>query len=133
MNQREELKEVLARVAEGSVSVEEAYDKLKQEPFVDLGFANIDLDRMRRKGASEVIYGAGKSAEQIADIVSAMKDAGQENVLITRVDAPKAEAVHILLEHKGLGWKYYGDGEIGVVGGCKEADGKGKIAVVTAG
>lgn len=44
------------------------------------------------QGAGEVVYGAGKTAEQIAAIIEALRDAGQERILVTRLDAEKASA-----------------------------------------
>ena len=40
--------------------------KLKEAPFEDLGYAKVDFHRSVRQGAAEVIYGAGKTTEQIA-------------------------------------------------------------------
>jgi hypothetical protein len=58
----------------------------------DLGYAKLDLDRHRRRGLPEVIYGAGKTAEQIVAIFHAMAKAGQ-NAFATRVCAERAAAV----------------------------------------
>ena len=56
-------------------------------------YADIDLDRSVRQGMPEVIYGAGKTAEQIVGIASAMKERGIANILITRLDPEKAKQV----------------------------------------
>ena len=61
------LTELLNKVAQGEVSVEKAALELKTEPFEDLGFAKLDHHRKIRQGAAEVIYGAGKTPEQISD------------------------------------------------------------------
>jgi NCAIR mutase (PurE)-related protein len=58
----------------------------------DLGFAKLDLDRLRRRGMPEVVYGAGKTAEQLVSIFRAMGEAGQ-NAFATRVAPAQAEAV----------------------------------------
>lgn len=58
---------------------------------IDLGFAKIDLDRLRRRGVPEVVYGAGKTAEQLIEIFKALSSAGQ-NAFATRV-APEHAAV----------------------------------------
>ncbi|MEC4176622.1 nickel pincer cofactor biosynthesis protein LarB [Adlercreutzia sp. R7] len=58
-----------------------------------LGYARPDFDRAARQGAGEVIYGEGKTAEQIAGIAAALIEGGQPRVLATRVDAEKAAAV----------------------------------------
>ena len=58
----------------------------------DLGFARLDLDRLRRRGIPEVIFGSGKTAAQLAAIVARMNEAGQ-NAFATRVTPEQAEAV----------------------------------------
>ena len=65
------LTELLNKVAQGEVSVEKAALELKTEPFEDLGFAKLDHHRKIRQGAAEVIYGAGKTPEQILKITEA--------------------------------------------------------------
>ena len=83
---------MLEQVASGSVSPIDA-----QRSLADLGFAKVDTDRARRTGAGEVVYGAGKTADQIAGICLALRDAGQTCVLVTRLEAQKAEAVRAAL------------------------------------
>lgn len=61
-----------------------------------LPVASIDLDRTRRCGFPEVIYGEGKTAETIADIATELRQRG-ESVLATRIDATKAEKLGDLL------------------------------------
>jgi hypothetical protein len=65
---------------------------LKKFPYEDLSFAKVDHHRRLRRGFPEVIYGESKTAEQISAIVNAMRAFGS-NVLVTRVDAGKAETV----------------------------------------
>ena len=60
-----ELKEMLTHVADGSVSVEEAVRRLKRAPFEEIGIASLDAHRGIRQGASEIVYGAGKTAAQV--------------------------------------------------------------------
>ena len=76
----EDIRTMLDRVASGELSVDQAVLELKKEPFSEagfdeLGFAKLDTHRRLRQGIAEVIYGAGKTAEQIAGIVEAMKKA----------------------------------------------------------
>ena len=73
------IKKVLDQVASGEMSTDEALKLLKNEPFDDIGYAKVDLHRQIRQGSSEVIYGEGKTAEQIIGIISSMKDHGQES------------------------------------------------------
>ena len=90
---REQMLQALRDVQRGALSPEAALDLLRRAPFEDLGYAKIDHHRALRNGSGEVIYGAGKTAEQIAGIAARMIDAGTTNILITRMDAEKAAAV----------------------------------------
>ena len=83
----------LNAVRDGKLSPEAALDLLGRAPYEDIGFAKIDHHRALRNGAGEVIYGAGKTAAQIAAILGRMLEAGGENIRVTRMDAEKAEAV----------------------------------------
>ncbi len=91
--EREKTLETLRAVQSGTLTPEAALGLFAQAPYEDLGFAKIDHHRGLRNGSGEVIYGAGKTAEQIAGIVARMIAAGSQNILITRMDADKAEAV----------------------------------------
>jgi pyridinium-3,5-biscarboxylic acid mononucleotide synthase len=88
----EQLREILARLAEGAIDVDGALGALKHLPFDDLGFARVDHHRELRVGLPEVIFGQGKTGEQIAAIAGRLRDAGQ-SVLVTRLDAATAEVV----------------------------------------
>ena len=106
----EDIRTMLDRVASGELSVDQAVLELKKEPFSELGFAKLDTHRRLRQGIAEVIYGAGKTAEQIAGIVEAMKKRGQELVLITRMDPEKARHTEQFLKQKfedGAGFRYF--------------------------
>jgi hypothetical protein len=85
--------EALRDVQAGRMAPEAALKLLAQAPYEDIGYAKIDHHRNLRNGAGEVIYGAGKTAEQIAAIAARMVAAGGENVLVTRLDGEKAEQV----------------------------------------
>ena len=93
MDNRHDILQLLRQVAEGSSTPEEALSRLKREPFADLGYAKVDLHRGVRQGAAEVIYGAGKTPEQIAGIAGVMGERGCRNVLITRLSPEAAELV----------------------------------------
>ena len=77
---------------------------------------------------SEVIYGAGKTAGQIAGIVGAMREGGQERVLITRLDEAKARGLADL----GCPFEHVEAARCGVVGELPEPDGNGEVLVLTA-
>ena len=95
--EKRDLEQLLADVASGALSVDEAATRLTIEPYSDLSFAKVDHHRGIRQGVSEVIYGEGKTPDQIAGIVASMLDAGQERVLITRLDAQPAQELQQLL------------------------------------
>ncbi len=88
----QKLEEMLLEFKDGSKSMPEVLEYLEKLPFEDLCFAKVDHHRCIRRGYPEVIYGAGKTADQIAAIAEAMANFGT-NVLVTRVDAQKAQTV----------------------------------------
>lgn len=97
MDNKHDILALLRGVADGSTTPEDAFLKLKEEPFEDLGYAKVDYHRSVRQGAAEVIYGAGKTSEQIAGIASAMGTRGCHNVLITRITQEVADQLAQLL------------------------------------
>lgn len=121
-------RETLEAVAAGNLSVDQALLDLKKAPFEDLGYAKVDLHRGVRQGAAEVIYGAGKTAEQITGIASAMLKNHISTVLITRMDAEKAAKVA-----ETLPLDYHPDARIGILGPIPEPTGPGSIVVATGG
>ncbi len=134
MDQRQ-LHELLAQVAAGDVPVEEAERTLRIEPFSDLGYAKVDQHRGVRQGVSEVIYGAGKTSEQIVGVCRSMVEAGQERVLVTRLDVDKAQRVAELLSQAKVAptFTYHEIAHLGVLGEVPQADGNGTIVVAAAG
>src|SRR5436190_22977455 len=94
MDQSELLK-ILEGIHVGALSPAKAAERLKHLPFEDIGFAKVDHHRSLRQGFAEVIFGKGKTPEQIAGIVRAMlaKKDSKHNVLITRADAKIFRAV----------------------------------------
>jgi NCAIR mutase (PurE)-related protein len=79
---------LLASVADGTLSPEAAFKELKDMPFEDLAHTKVDHHRVLRKGIQEVIFGEGKTFEQICDIVRSMQEKGTD-VLATRIDNEK--------------------------------------------
>lgn len=129
-----EARELLQQVASGAIAPDEALVKLKTAPFEDLGYAKVDLQRGVRQGVSEVVYGAGKTARQIAGIVGSLRAAGQDRVLVTRLDADKAADVQGLLgADDARDFVYHETPRIGLVGGMPAPDGNGRIVVAAAG
>ncbi len=123
-----EIKTLLEDVASGKMSVDEAELRLKMEPFEDLGFAKLDCHRGLRQGIPEVVYGAGKTPEQVRDIITAMKAHGQKIILITGMKAYAADLVK-----QTLPLQYDELSRIGIVGEIPAPDGMGKIVVATGG
>ncbi|MBY0249681.1 MAG: nickel pincer cofactor biosynthesis protein LarB [Nitrospiraceae bacterium] len=89
---RLQLQNLLERVRAGGMSLDDALRELKDLPFADLGYAMVDHHRALRQGTPEVIFGLGKSVEQIVGIAEELARTGQ-NVLVTRLDREKAVAV----------------------------------------
>ncbi len=83
---------MLEQVASGSLEPRQALQHLKNFPYEDLGFARVDHHRVLRRGFPEVIYGQGKTPEQIGPIARALHEQGAA-VLVTRMEADKAQAV----------------------------------------
>lgn len=123
-----EIKTILEAVKDGEMSVEDALLAIKKEPFADIGYAKIDLHRDIRQGMPEVIYGAGKTAEQMIGIAEKMKQNGQNTILITRLSSNAAEQIGALHE-----MAYHADAKIGIIGSVPPPSGIGKIVVATGG
>ena len=86
------LAEILQSVADGQLAVPDAITKLRHLSFEDIEFAHIDHHRSLRKGFPEVIFGQGKTADQVIGIME--KITQQENILlVTRIEPQKADAV----------------------------------------
>ena len=124
-----DLEELARAVAAGDMTPRQLVERVHMDSVIDVGYAQVDAARGVRTGVSEVIYGAGKTAEQIAGIVVAMRDAGQRRVLITRLDASKAAE----LAELGCEFASHELARAGVVGELPEPDGNGEILVLTAG
>lgn len=125
---KNEIRKILESVQSGEITVDDALLSIKKEPFEDIGYAKVDLHRGIRQGAAEVIYGAGKTPEQIIGIVDSMKKSGQKTILITRLSPESAE--RIIATHE---MDYHTDAKVGVIGDFPVPDGIGKIVVATGG
>ena len=108
--------------AQGTMSASDALLHLKLTPFDDLGFAKVDHHRSLRQGTSEVIYGAGKTPEQIAAIAQNMLQHGQKSVLITRMTREAADWVGAQLD-----LHYDPQSRIGRIGPLPEPGGIGTV------
>jgi pyridinium-3,5-biscarboxylic acid mononucleotide synthase len=123
------LREILALVATRKMTPDKALDRLRRLPFEDLGFARIDNHRSLRRGVPEVVFGEGKTADQIAAIGRRMA-AGGVNLIVTRLAADKART----LRRKLPRLDYRADAQIGlVITEQPEPRGHGTVMVLSAG
>ncbi|HWC20567.1 MAG TPA: hypothetical protein VG498_26350, partial [Terriglobales bacterium] len=122
------LRKLLEQVRDSQLSPEEAINRLRHLPFEDLGFAKIDHHRPLRVGMPEVIYSAGKTPEQVAEIFARMAERSS-NVLATRADRHKFQAVQSRVT----------EAQFHPISGCivlrrdHEKRGRGAVAVICAG
>jgi len=121
--------DILKKVQEGAISPEDAMLKLRMEPFEDLGYAKPDHHRALRQGIPEIIYGEGKTADQIIGISKAFIEKGQPLVLTTRLLPDIAEKVQKSIP----ALKYHELARVGIIGEMPKPDGIGKIVVATGG
>jgi hypothetical protein len=128
INVKKEIEEILERVYKREISPKEAFMRLKDYPYQDLGFAKIDHHREVHKGFPEIIYGQGKTEDQILKIAHEICKRGN-NLLITRVEPQ----VYAKLKKKFSGCSYNPQGRIACLKQRKPVPGKGKIVIITAG
>jgi hypothetical protein len=87
-----ELKKLLENIKRGRLSTTTALERLRTLPFEEIGYATLDTHRSLRQGFPEVIFGEGKSPQQIISISKRMMEGG-ENILITRIDDKKMKKI----------------------------------------
>lgn len=132
--ERREVHALLSAVAAGEVDIATAEERLSAAPFEDLGYAKPDLHRGLRQGVSEVIYGAGKTAAQIVGIVDSLRRAGEQRVLVTRIDPDKAAAVREgLRPEDAAAFVYHEEPRLACLGEPPAPDGIGYVAICAAG
>ena len=127
MDNKHDILQLLRSVAEGATAPENALLKLKEAPFEDLGYAKVDFHRSVRQGAAEVIYGAGKTTEQIAGIARTMGERGCRNILVTRIGPEVAEAVA-----QSVPLEYHASARLGLAFPGEQKR-RGKLVVATGG
>ena len=118
---------LLRRLEAGEISAEAAVKEVERETYQDLGFAKLDHQRVRRKGFPEVVFAAGKSADQLLDICSAHLTA-HPKLLVTRLGAE----AHGLLE-KALPGGHYNATARTHSFGLEQARPQGQVLVMCAG
>ncbi len=125
---QDQLRGLLEQVQAGAVDVEAALDRMRHLPFEDLGYAKLDHHRSLRHGLTEVIFGKGKTPEQVAAIAERLLDKSQ-NLLITRAD----ESIASKLKQQFPEAEYFPLSGAVRVWRDRTIHGKGKLAVVCAG
>jgi hypothetical protein len=124
----DQIRKILEEYKAGGVSSDEALRRLQNLPFEDLGFANVDHHRSLRQGFPEVIFGAGKTVDQVARIVEAMYK-HDHNILITRATAAQFAQVKQIAREAEF---HEGARAIAILKD-KTFRGKGTVMVVSAG
>ncbi len=123
-----DLRTLLEEVREGRLTPDQAAERLKSLPFEDLGFAKLDHHRALRRGFGEVVYGGGKTDEQVVAIVERIAGRGQ-SVLVTRTHARVRDA----LAARGIDARFHEPGGCVTVVRTPPEPLPGRVAVVCAG
>src|SRR3984957_13339704 len=126
---QDHLRTLLEQVRAGAVEIDAALERLRHLPYEDLGFAKVDHHRALRHGMPEVVFGKGKTPDQVSAIVRTLL-ATSQNVLVTRAD--ERAAARLQSEHKENLEYFPASGAIRFWRD-RSPRGKGKIAVVCAG
>jgi len=124
----EAIAKLLRQVRKGTLGVDHALERLRDMPYEDLGFAKIDHHRPLRQGMPEVIFGRGKSPEQVEHLVKRMLRHGH-NILVTRADPAKFERVRQLDRRA----QFYPASGVIAIRHDRRIRRKGLVLVVTAG
>ncbi len=126
----QDVRRLLEAVRRGRVSVDRAVERLRTLPFEDLGFAKVDHHRALRQGFPEVVYGRGKSPEQVASIVQRMlARPGSHNILVTRTEPAVYRRVRRLTRKA----EFFPRSGVILVRRSRQIHGRGLILVVSAG
>ena len=123
-----QLREILSKVESGELSAEAALTRLGDMAERNLGFARVDLDRVRRRGMPEVIYSPGKTSAQIVKIMTALIEAGQD-VMATRTSPEQWEAIRSA--HPAA--EYHPEARLVIMRHAAPRAPSGRVAVVCAG
>ena len=124
----DQIRKILEEHKAGALSVDDALRRLRLLPFEDLGFANVDHHRWLRQGFPEVIFGGGKTVDQVARIVESMYK-HDHNILITRATSAYFERVKQIAPEA----EYHEGARAIAVRKDTQIYGKGNVMVVSAG
>ncbi|HHX37035.1 MAG TPA: nickel pincer cofactor biosynthesis protein LarB [Clostridiaceae bacterium] len=123
------IRDILEQLEAQSLTVDEAYHKLRMAPYDDVdGIAVIDTHRKLRQGVPEVVYGAGKTADQIVNIVNRLVESGNQDILVTRINETKAQMLSEVMTVD-----YHPIASLAIANPKRERQGVGAIAVVSGG
>src|SRR3979411_3032354 len=130
-----DLLQLLDEVRSGVLAPRKAMERLKNLPFEDLDFAKVDHHRSLRQGFAEVVFGKGKTAAQVSEIVKALlrSKPGRQNILVTRADTKMFAAVKRVAGADRGAAKFHALSGAITIERNKEISGKGTIVVVSAG
>jgi NCAIR mutase (PurE)-related protein len=123
-----QLEKLLVQVQKGELLPKEALKSLKDFPYEDLNFAKIDHHRELRRGFPEVVFGAGKTDDQILKIATAILKKGS-NLLITRVE----RKVYKKIKQQIPKARYNSQGKVIFLKQSPPPPGNGRIVIITAG
>lgn len=121
------IEQMLAAVKSGELSVEQGTKMVEELAFEDIGYARIDHHRELRQGVPEVVYCAGKTAEQVEGIARRLAEHARSNVLLTRLDKEKFAPI---ADIEGIG--YNTDASLAVIR-RGEQQRRGNVAIAAAG
>lgn len=121
------LQTLLEQVKTGDISLEQAEKQIKSLAFEDIGYAKIDHHRELRQGLPEVVYGAGKTAEQIDGILQHILKVASTHVMVTRISSDKFDALSVKDK-----LTYYPEAQIAVCWQGERHE-RGDIAICAAG
>jgi NCAIR mutase (PurE)-related protein len=125
---QDQLRALLENVRAGAVDVDAAIERMRHMPFEDLGFAKVDHHRALRHGMPEVVFGKGKTPEQVSAIVATLA-AQSPNVLVTRATAEVAAR----LQHEHRDAEYFPISGALRIWRDRATRGKGTVGIVCAG
>ena len=128
MMESQHILSILQQIEDGTLDARTAYEQLKISPFEDLGYAKVDHHRRIRQGAQEVIYGAGKTAEQLEGIITSMLSNQAVNILITKLSEENAACLA-----ERFPFTYDKLSRIGIVARREELTASGTIVIATGG
>jgi pyridinium-3,5-biscarboxylic acid mononucleotide synthase len=125
---RDQLKALLDSVRDGATNVDDAIERLRHMPFENLGYATVDHHRAIRTGMPEVIFGQGKTPDQVAGIAARLLERSA-NLLATRSTPEAFERIRAIAPEA----EYFPLSRAVRVWRDRTMLGKGKLAVLSAG